>query len=97
MDNENEIMIAVDEIFETYDTDKSGYLEEGETILFFKDLFGTCDKIDKEAHKLALADVDDNKDGKLSKEELKVILINAMADGSLDLDCCDSSDDNQKD
>ena len=78
---ENDLDAAIDEIFESYDTDRSGSLEKEETTNFFNDLFASVgDKLNEDAHAKILAEVDQDGDGCLSKKELKDILAKAMED-----------------
>ena len=75
----SEIDQAVDAIFEHYDTDGNGTLDADEAKVFFNELFESVgDCIPPESHPVIMGQIDANGDGKLSKDELKEIMMEAL-------------------
>ena len=66
---------AIDSVFATYDKDNSGCLDTNEGANFIRDLFQLMGKnISEQGITYALEMMDQNKDGRIGKQELKVIL-----------------------
>ena len=75
----SELERAIDEIFGIYDTDNSGELDTDEGAKFVRDLFSRMGKeISPQGEKYALNMMDQNGDGKISKDELIVIMAQAQ-------------------
>ena len=80
-DNEemDEIDEAIEAIFKVYDEDKNGTLDADEAKVFFDELFALVgDSIPPDAHPVIIEQIDANGDGQLSKDELKVIMTEAL-------------------
>eukprot|EP01127_Copromyxa_protea_P016877 TRINITY_DN5099_c0_g1_i2.p1 TRINITY_DN5099_c0_g1~~TRINITY_DN5099_c0_g1_i2.p1 ORF type:complete len:125 (+),score=22.74 TRINITY_DN5099_c0_g1_i2:6-380(+) len=74
----------VDKLWEKYDRDESGYLEEAEAQLFFKSVWNWLDSEGVElvpgaSYEKWWNEFDRNKDGKLSKDEFKAVIRKALA------------------
>jgi Ca2+-binding EF-hand superfamily protein len=64
-------------IFGYYDTDNNGYLDPDEVKSFVKDLADNCGKSPEESacfYKQFFKFVDENGDGRISKEEINMIM-----------------------
>ena len=73
-------------IFEKYDTDKSGYLEEHEIPTVLKETYlkiGIHKEVNAQEVKTYISAIDANKDGKISREEFIKILVNALQKAKL--------------
>jgi Ca2+-binding EF-hand superfamily protein len=63
----------VDKVFEQFDTDKNGSLDEKEMTLFFNKLFGQLginQQVTEEQSMEAIRSIDQNFDGSIDKKEL---------------------------
>ena len=61
----------IDKIFDKYDTDKSGTLDEEEMVFFFNDLFrqlGMAITVNKQQTLQAIKSIDQNSDGGVDKK-----------------------------
>lgn len=66
----------LEEIWLIYDTDRSGYLELDEMERMLSDIFMQTNKqITQEQMKIILSIIDENGDGRVEKNELKVLLL----------------------
>jgi Ca2+-binding EF-hand superfamily protein len=71
-----DITTAVEKVFKTYDVDNSGTLEIDEVVVWMNDTFASMQnqrKVSKQELQKFFNLVDENGDGKLSKEELSTV------------------------
>lgn len=73
MNTDDSVRKAVEEIYKQYDTDKSGFLEGNEIVSVVNDVFGCLGQkkaVNNEDVKRIMQAIDTNNDGKISKDEL---------------------------
>jgi Ca2+-binding EF-hand superfamily protein len=74
---DDQVRKAVEEIYKQYDTDKSGFLEGNEIVSVVNDVFfslGNKKQVTNEDVKRIMQVIDTNNDGKISKDELFLVV-----------------------
>ena len=77
MSSDDHVRKAVEEIYKQYDTDKSGFLEGEEVVKVINDVFfclGQKKQVNHEDIKRVMQAIDTNQDGKISKDELYLVV-----------------------
>ena len=81
-DIDSKIDQAVNKLFEKYDADKSGWLEDGEITKIIQDVFSHLNEhrtLTNEDVKKVMVALDKNSDGKISKDELREMIVRCMS------------------
>ena len=80
-DTNYQLKVAVDEVFDSYDFDRSGSLDKEETFEFLKSILKMLNidiDISEDAFELWFNQIDTDDNRKITKDEMKIFLTNLL-------------------